>query len=155
MKKYVSILWRILFWNTLSVGTFSILYVLAAITHKHKPQVEPAQAENLSTLFSQQMSGIDLIAVLLVMLFVIVELFIGGWTATKSITAIVQRLDGKKMWLFIAVDCAVFLCNWLVLFVFFERQMLTLPAIMGFLTIFVVLLTILIKLIEAADSRNR
>ena len=160
MKIYLKKLGKFLFWNFLSaaiLGSFFSLMVWASRLSDAQRKVQGA-VENRSAFseleqaFTREVSLVEISLDILIIGILLGIIVLGVWCYIRPSKIWYKHPDKKQKVLLVSSDLIVGICCWIIVFCYWSQYLATLPWILGFLLVVLLILLFGGKLLCSFDE---
>ena len=148
MKEYLKKLGKFLFWNFLSaaiLGSFFSFMAWASrlgdAQRKMQGAVEHRSAfSELEQALTRQVSLLEISVDILIIGIILGTMALGAWCFIRPSKMWYEHPDKKQKVLLVSSDLIVGICCWIVVFCYWSQYLATLPWILGFLLVVLLIL---------------
>ena len=144
MKEYLKKLGKFLFWNFLSAAIlgsfFSLMAWTSRLTDTQRAVEHRSAFSELEQTFTRESSLMEISFDILAMGILLGTIALGVWCYIRPFKIWYKHPDKKQKVLLVSSDLIVGICCWIVVFCYWSQYLATLPWILGFLLVVLLIL---------------
>ena len=144
MKEYLKKLGKFLFWNFLSAailgGIFSLMAWASRLPDPQRAVEHRSAFSELEQIFTRESSLVEISLDILIMGIVLGTMALGVWCYIRPSKMWYKHSDKKQKILLVSSDLIVGICCWIVVLCYWSQYLTTLPWILAFLLVVLLIL---------------